>query len=338
MLETFPPWCFLKGIRCGFGVNNQSVTEIHLTGNTSYNPLKNTSRGSLPSGFGFLGNLENLKLADFQLDGSIPTSIGSMQYLTYLDLTGNYLTGTIPNIGTMSGLVYLHIRANSLTGTIPTMMGSLRGLKEIYLDRNSLRGAIPWEFRNLQSVQDLILYDNRLSGNIPDIFLDFKDLRALYLGTNNLQGRIPRSIGKGNPLLYSLSLSSNSLTGTIPVTLTDAISLVFLSLDSNQLDGTIPPQMSKLGNLYSVNLNNNYLTMGSLLTVPTSTFPNVTVNSGNIDVTDNCLKFTYNNYNQGTQYAYKTHCKGKHTCAIYFWANDCIVGVYRSAHYQIVKR
>ena len=79
--------------------------------------------------------------------------------------------------------------------------------------------------------------------------------------------------------------------------------LGFLSLSSNSLIGSIPSTMRTLTALQFIDLRNNYLTMGTATTVPPSTFSNNTLSHGEIYLDSNCLAFSYGGYSTSA-----THC------------------------------
>ncbi|KAI8901439.1 hypothetical protein BC833DRAFT_646168 [Globomyces pollinis-pini] len=57
-----------------------------------------------------------------------------------------------------------------------------------------------------------------------------------------------------------LELSNKNLSGIIPLTIRNLITLTILRLDGNQLSGIIPPELGQLYNLKHLDLNNNQLT------------------------------------------------------------------------------
>ena len=59
---------------------------------------------------------------------------------------------------------------------------------------------------------------------------------------------------------YTLDLSDNQLTGSIPPEIGNLTNLTYLSLSSNQLTGEIPPEIGNLTNLTSLQLSYNQLT------------------------------------------------------------------------------
>lgn len=63
--------------------------------------------------------------------------------------------------------------------------------------------------------------DSGLWGSFPAEFSSFRDLQVLDLSSNLLSGTIPISIGAGGglPLIEILNLSDNKLTGEVPISL-----------------------------------------------------------------------------------------------------------------------
>ena len=61
------------------------------------------------------GTVVGLSLAQLGVTGTLPTSLGLLTALTYLDLSQNKLQGTLPSaLGLMTSLLYLDLSGNSL--------------------------------------------------------------------------------------------------------------------------------------------------------------------------------------------------------------------------------
>ena len=80
----------------------------------------------------------------------------------------------------------------------------------------------------------------------------------LDLSSNNLTGEIPLEIGELINLNY-INLRFNQLSGQIPSTIGSLSNLHILSLSDNQLSGQIPEQFSNLLNIQELYLYNNQL-------------------------------------------------------------------------------
>eukprot|EP00985_Skeletonema_marinoi_P008780 scaffold4015_cov200-Skeletonema_marinoi.AAC.11 len=132
--------------------------------------------------------------------GSIPAEIDSLSYLTYLRLSSNAFTGTIP------------------AGKIPEDNGLLSKLTYLGLNYNAFTGSIPEDIWRSQSLEILNLAGNKLAGTIPPTIGNMTVLEELDLSSNSLSGQIPFQIGQhdGAGVLKRLDLANNILSGTIP--------------------------------------------------------------------------------------------------------------------------
>ena len=85
-----------------------------------------------------------------------------------IDLSKNYLVGTIPREITMlKGLIGLNLSHNNLVGTIPIEIGGLGSLESLDLSFNQFSGSIPRSLSKLNSLGVLRLSHNNFSGDIP---------------------------------------------------------------------------------------------------------------------------------------------------------------------------
>jgi Leucine-rich repeat (LRR) protein len=83
--------------------------------------------------------------------------------LTRFDIQSNNVNGTIPSaIGSLSKLTHLDLSANLFEGSIPVEISQLTELQYLSLYNNNLNGIIPFQLANLPKVRHLDLGANYL--------------------------------------------------------------------------------------------------------------------------------------------------------------------------------
>ncbi|XWS08264.1 hypothetical protein CRYUN_Cryun41cG0065100 [Craigia yunnanensis] len=207
------------------------------------------------------GRITNLSLANFGLRGTLHSlNFHSFPHLIRLILRNNSFYGDIPShIGNLSKLTFLDLSYNNFSGYIPSEICVLRNLDLISLARNRISGSIPPEIGRLSSVSEIYFFENHLSGSIPTSIGSLHNLSRLIHFNNNLNGSIPREVGMMRSLTM-LDFSKNYLTGTIPTSIGNLSNLVWLYLYFNGLSGYIPNEIGQLRSLSVVQLSGNNLT------------------------------------------------------------------------------
>ncbi|KAK8629155.1 hypothetical protein V6N13_078007 [Hibiscus sabdariffa] len=232
---------------------------LHL----SYNNMRSHGNNTdLDPFFATLGNctgLMELELAGMGLGGRLPSSIGHPN-LKRLELQENSIFGSIPaEIGNLSNITMLNLTSNFLNGTIPEEFSLLVMLERLFLSRNLFHIRIPSTLGKLPHLGLLDLSNNRFDGEIPASLGDLVALRSLFLNNNLLSGAIPRELLKCSNL-YMLDLSYNKLQGRIPQELNEIREIRgFINLSHNFLEGRLPIELSKLENVEEIDLSSNNL-------------------------------------------------------------------------------
>lgn len=245
---------------------DQPGIEWHFDGSTVYNPC--SDNGNVWQGIRCSRNVQRcaseicqinaLSLPNENLNGNLPSDISSLTGLLELDLSGNYLRGTIPPEIGMLKLERLELYDNYFRGEIPLKIFNMTDLVVLDVEINFLEGVIPSEIGGLKNLNILYLRNNRLEGSIPPQFGMLIKLRFAFMENNEFDEEIPASIGSLREL-RSLYLDSNYLTGPIPPSVGDLCKLVDLSLANNALTGSLPGSIGKLTNLDSIDIEDNYV-------------------------------------------------------------------------------
>ena len=157
--------------------------------------------GTLPSELFRLHQLKRMTVIS-SMEGMLPSEIGELRSLEYLELRGNRFDGQIPTeLGLLQSLTYLDISDHEYftEPTIPSELGNLSLLKKLYMSHNGLLGTVPPELFGLVSLEEMNLSWNSLSGSLP-ISMDLISLREMDLSYNKLSGMLPGSLGSPESL------------------------------------------------------------------------------------------------------------------------------------------
>ncbi|CAL4975404.1 unnamed protein product [Urochloa decumbens] len=250
------------------------------------NLSNNELTGGFPQCQSYLFSMVDLR--NNNLSGEFPRFLQYAANLTFLDLSYNKFSGTVPTwiAEKMPSLEVLILRSNMFHGRLPKQLTRLGELHYLDVAHNNISGSIHsylprframayphgggYENYSSDSIstfikdrelnytheltQQIVLIDlscNNFTGHIPKELSLLKGLRSLNLSNNQISGPIPDDIGALREL-ESLDLSYNYFTGEIPSSLSDLSFLSCLNLSYNDLSGRIPQgqQLQTLNNQY----------------------------------------------------------------------------------------
>ena len=162
------------------------------------------------------------------------TCDASNSHVTVIDLRGNALTGTLPDITRLTELAHFDVSGNALGGPMQSFAG-MRKLDYFSVAFNGLAGELP-PLAGVDSLTTYLVNDNHFTGRIPS-FAHVPNMAAVIVGGNALTGAIPALAGLSQ--LETFSAYDNDLTGPLPP-LPDSGTLRYLNVMGNHLSGRLP--------------------------------------------------------------------------------------------------
>ncbi|XP_058209739.1 probable leucine-rich repeat receptor-like serine/threonine-protein kinase At3g14840 [Rhododendron vialii] len=267
--------------------------------------------GALSSELARLTHLQDIDLTRNYLSGSIPPEWGSLK-LVNISLLGNRLTGPIPiEFGNISTLATLTVEFNQLSGPIPAELGRLPLLEKLHLTSNNFTGELPDTLARLTTLKDFRIGDNHFTGKIPDFIQNWVNLTKLVIQASGLDGPIPLGIG----LLTKLSdLRISDLNGSqasFP-RLDNLTSLKTLILRSCNIIGPLPQYLGTMTNLeklldlsfnrLSGEIPSNFISLSSIQKIYlTGNLLSGPVPGWMLQSTSKNIDLSYNNFSLGSQ-------------------------------------
>ncbi|XP_056846687.1 receptor-like protein 15 [Raphanus sativus] len=204
----------------------------------SLNISNNMFQGNLPSSLGIMKSLQFLDISHNSFRGKLQRSFVEGCYsMRILKLSHNKLSGEIlPSSTNFTSIWELSMDNNLFTGNIVHGLRKLEHLLLLDISNNNLTGVIPSWIGELSSLNAILLSNNLLEGEIPASLFNVSNLLLLDLSANILSGGIPPHVSSANPV--ALFLQDNNLSGSIPATL--LVNVTVLDLRNNRLSGNIP--------------------------------------------------------------------------------------------------
>ncbi|KAF3442364.1 hypothetical protein FNV43_RR16280 [Rhamnella rubrinervis] len=185
-------------------------------------------------------HVTSIVLKGRSLPGILPLEFAELSYLQEIDLSRNYLNGTIPPEWASLNLVNISLLGNRVTGPIPKELGNITTLKSLVLEFNQLSGTLPPQLGDMVSIERMLLTSNNFTGELPETFAALTTLKDFRIGDNHFSGKIPNFIQNWTSLT-KLAIQASGMNGPIPSSIALLEKLTDLRIsDLNGSEATFP--------------------------------------------------------------------------------------------------
>jgi hypothetical protein len=173
----------------------------------------------IPTHFGLLTNLQEIDCSYGLYHGPLsPEIFENFQSLRYLEISGNFINGTIPaSLATLPKLKYFYAANCGLEDTLDFVL-QMPVVVEAWLDRNPLlAGKIPEELGpQMTTLESFSVTRSGLTGTLPSSLGEFERMQQMWFYINQLTGTIPTELGELKKL-RTFKVEGNNIVGDVPM-------------------------------------------------------------------------------------------------------------------------
>lgn len=260
--ESFGQLSELIVLVVGFNQLSGIVSDVHFSNVTKLGALLLSSNSLVlrfSSSWLLQFQLKNIHLGSCVLGPQFPACLRTQRLFSTMDMSDADISAAVPDWfwNSSSRVYYFNLSHNHIRGVIPDTF-TFKNAAIIDLQSNQFHGSLPLIGNG---VSYLYLSHNSFSEDLSPILNNMTDLWSVSLSRNHISGTIPSSICEMQTLEV-LDLSSNILSGEIPRCSKVTAGLGFFSVlnhANNNLSGTIPQWIGTESFLGSLHLNNNSL-------------------------------------------------------------------------------
>ncbi|KAL6305148.1 hypothetical protein BKA93DRAFT_731519 [Sparassis latifolia] len=210
------------------------------------------------------GRVSSLQLTFPSVPAALPSEIGGLTGLQSLQITGDTTTpaGSLPSSFTsLTALSTLNFESTAISALPDNLFSSLKKVTTITLVRNRNMGSVlPSSVTGL-SLQNLVVNQQSLTNPLSSLFSSSfirSSIQLIDLSSTSLSGSIPSSISSLSSLV-ELHLDNNNLTNPIPATFPPKLQLLTLS-NNTGLTGSVTGSFCSLTALQECSMTGTGLT------------------------------------------------------------------------------